>query len=363
MADNNRPKKILFFLNHPAHFHLFKFIIRRLREKDFDVIIYIVTKDVLEDLVKAEGWDYVNLFPKGRRSKVLPKVLSTALFMLLTQIKLFLKLLFNRVDLLIGSERTITHVGRMLFIPSLYVNEDDTISIDNYITYPFATKVIVPECCDRNRWNGKKITYNGNHELAYLRPEHFTPDEAVVRKFNPGMERYFILRLVSLTASHDIGKQGINDDFARRIIATLEEYGKVYITAERPLADEFERYRLPVAAYDIHHVMYFADLFIGDSLSMAMEASVLGTPSLRLNDFVGIISVLNEMDEDYELSYGFKTDQKEELIEKLKELLALQDIKDEWRQKRERLLNDKDDVVGFFVETIEKYANNRVIKN
>lgn len=353
---SNSSRKVLFFLNHPAHFHLFKNIITRLKADGVTVIIYIVTKDVLEDLLKAERWDYVNLFPRGRRSKRLPKVISTALYMVLTQIKLVWMLLFDRMDLMVGSERTITHAGIILFIPTLYVNEDDTISIDNYLTYPFATKVIVPECCDRDKWARKKLTYNGNHELAYLHPELFTPDESVVRAFNPDMKRYFILRLVSLTASHDVGKKGITDDFARELIQILGVHGRVYITSERELSAEFEAYRLQIDPSDMHHALAFADIFIGDSLSMAMEACVLGTPSLRLNDFVGIISVLNEMDDDYQLSFGFKSNQKQELIDKLKELIATKDLKSEWQKRRQRLLGDKDDVVDYFVKTIKEFA-------
>ena len=38
---------------------------------------------------------------------------------------------------------------------------------------------------------------------------------------------------------------------------------------------------------DIHHVMSFASIYIGDSQTMAAEAGVLGTPFIRFNDFVG----------------------------------------------------------------------------
>ena len=349
--------KILFFLNHPAHFHLFKHIIRILRERGHNVIVYIVTKDVLEDLVKAEGWAYINLLPKGRRSSVFPKIISLVFYMFLTQWKLFWRISRLNIDLLVGSERTITHVGVLLGIRSLYVNEDDTISIDNYMTYPFATKVIVPEVTDRDKWRGKKINYNGNHELAYLRPELFRPDDTIVKEFNPSGGKYFLLRFVSLTASHDMGKNGMDDAFARKVISLLEGYGKVYISSERSLSSEFAKYHLKVASQHIHSVLYFSHIFIGDSLSMAMEASVLGVPSVRINDFVGRISVLNEMDEDYGLAFGYKIAEKEQLLQKLKSLLETKDLRSQWNLKRERLLNEKEDVVKFFVKTIESFVS------
>ena len=60
---------VVFFLGHPAHFHLFKNVIKLLNQRGLNTPVYIVTKDVLEDLVKSAGWQYVNLFPEGRRSK------------------------------------------------------------------------------------------------------------------------------------------------------------------------------------------------------------------------------------------------------------------------------------------------------
>jgi Uncharacterized protein conserved in archaea len=60
-------KKILFYMGHPAHFHLFKNLIRMLKENGHSVAILIKTKDVLEQLLQSAGWEYVNINPKGRK--------------------------------------------------------------------------------------------------------------------------------------------------------------------------------------------------------------------------------------------------------------------------------------------------------
>ena len=61
--------RILFFIVHPSKFHLFKHTINTLKKEGHTVDLVIITKDVLENLVISEGWEYTNLFPEGRRSK------------------------------------------------------------------------------------------------------------------------------------------------------------------------------------------------------------------------------------------------------------------------------------------------------
>ena len=94
------------------------------------------------------------------------------------------------------------------------------------------------------------------------------------------------MRFVSLTAHHDAGIKGINTSIAKKIIELLEPYGDIYITSERPLESDFEKYRLAINPLDIHHIMSFSNMLIGDSQTMAAEAGVLGVPYIRFNDFL-----------------------------------------------------------------------------
>jgi predicted glycosyltransferase len=76
-------------------------------------------------------------------------------------------------------------------------------------------------------------------KLTCLHPRYFTPDEEVVAAFNPTKERYFIVKLVELKASHGVGKRGINDQVLRNIVSVLEKYRKTFISAERALPQIF----------------------------------------------------------------------------------------------------------------------------
>ena len=56
--------KCLFFLGHPAHFHLFKNIIKKLEEHGDETLVLIKSKDILEELCLNEGINFRNIYKK-----------------------------------------------------------------------------------------------------------------------------------------------------------------------------------------------------------------------------------------------------------------------------------------------------------
>lgn len=353
--SEEREVKILFFIVHPAKFHLFKHTINILKHRGHQIDTVIINKDVLEDLVISEGWDYANIFPEGRRKKKSPSFLSTCVSAGKTVWRLASYTKGKKYDLFITDDLLVV-IGKLKKIPTLLFQDDDVSVVpESAWLMKLCTKVVSPACSHMGRFKNKKIAYQGNHELAYLHPKYFAPDHNIVKTFNPDGKRYSILRLVSLTATHDRGKHGIINQQALKLISLLKNYGNVFITSERPLPPELEKYRICIDPEKIAHALAFADLFIGDSQTMTSEAAVLGTPSLRFNDFVGKISYLEEEEHRFGLTYGFPTNAFDDLYAKAKELLGRPDLKDEWSKRRDNLLNSYIDVTKFIVDLIEKY--------
>ena len=140
--------------------------------------------------------------------------------------------------------------------------------------------------------------------------------------------------------------------------------GDIYITSERPISDVLEQYRININPVDIHHVMSFASIYIGDSQTMAAEAAVLGVPFIRFNDFVGQISYLNELENKYKLGYGIGTDNVEKLYSKLEELLNMPNKAEEFLKRKNIMLSEKIDYASFLTWFIENYPNSlEIIKN
>lgn len=353
--------KVLFCLNHPAHYHLCKNTIANLKFDGHEVHILARPKDVLLDLLKNEQYDVLPI-KKGKTIIEKIKLNGPATRSMMDYIK---KL---KPDFVTGTGN-FQMVTRKFGIPTFLLAEDDVtlnwvLFLDSFMTYSGFTGILSPESCNNSVWEKKTVHYAGFHKLAYLHPNRFTPNKAVVEKYFSTEKPYFVLRLAKLNAYHDINASGINSEIAQHIINLLEPYGDVYITAERELEPQFEKYRLQIDPLDIHHLLAYATLYLGDSQSMAVEAAMLGTPSIRFNDFVGKIGVLKELDNKYGLSYGVKSNNPEKLYKTIEEILAMPNLREEFQQRRQKMLADKIDVTAFFTWFIENYPESlRIMKD
>lgn len=354
--------RILFYMGHPAHFHLFRNTILQLKSKGHRVIITSKKKDVLEDLLHEAGLEHHNLLAEGRADNKF----SIAWGMIKRDFRLFKLVQKLRPQLLVGTSVENSHIGRLLGIPVINVNEDDAHAVPHYarLSYPGATVVLSPVSCNNGKWEIKSIKYPGYHELAYLHPKVFIPDSGIVAKYLNPHEPYFLLRFAKLTAHHDSGVRGLSAELAQKIIGLLEPHGRVLISSERRLDGQFDRFRLNVHPLDMHHVMSFARIYIGDSQTMAAEAGVLGVPFIRYNDFVGRLGYLAELENDFNLGFGILPDKPKQLLESLGNLLAMNDMAHVFKQRRDYMLTQKIELSGFLCWFIENFPNSvNVVKS
>lgn len=315
--------------------------------------IIIKTKDILEELLESEHISYKNILAEGRKDTKLSMLMG----LLKRDWRLAQFVLKNRVDIMVGSEPSLAHVGKLFGIPSLIAVEDDTHVIPYFasITYPFTRTILSPDSCDIGKWSHKKIAYRGYQKLAYLHPNVFRPDTKIIEKLNCDGKKIYLLRLSKLSAHHDFGIKGIDKELLSGLVKMLSKNGRVFISAEQQPYPEFQEHHLDIDVNAMHHFLYYCDLFIGDSQSMAVEAAILGTPSIRFSDFAGRIGVLEELEHKYGLTYGIKTSEPEKLYAKIEELLRTPNLKEEWQKRRQKMLSGKIDVTAFMVWLIENY--------
>ena len=350
---------VLIQMSHPAHFHLYKNVAHNLMDDGHQVFILIKTKDILEDLLKASGLPYYNILKEAHRKSKLGIFWD----MLVRDWRMLRFVRKHHIDLLTGSTPEVAQVGWLTRKYRINTGEDDMriVPLFQKLAGPFIQTMLSPETCDNWKLESKTIKYAGFHKLAYLHPNQFTPDRKVVDKYFPSERPFFILRFAKLKAYHDVETKahGINTEIAQHLIDQLSPYGDVYITSERDLEPQFEKYRLHINPLDIHHLLAFAKLYIGDSQSMAVEAAMLGTPSLRFNDFAGKIGVLDELENKYGLTCGIPSSNPRQLYDKVEELLAMPDLYDVYQQRRQVMLSEKIDVTAFFTWFIENYPESR----
>jgi predicted glycosyltransferase len=347
--------KILIYLGHPAQYHFFKNIVKKLQEKH-DVRYLIKTKEVLEPLLKEDNVQYKNILPEGRK--------STKFGIVWGLVKRELKVLYEAVcfrpNLMLGTDPSLAHIGKLLRIPVLTVLEDDVQVIYDLakITFPFSTYIVAPDSCDCGKWNNKKIPYAGYMKLAYLHPNYFSGGS---KEKKEGNEKALI-RLSNLEAFHDKGINGFNEELLKQTIEKLEAADfKVQLSSEKIMNAFFDKYMLKINPSQMHKVLCNADILISDSQSMTMEAAMLGIPSIRYSDFSGRIGVLEELEHKYQLTFGVKPGNPGKLTHILDGLLSMGDIQEEFQIRRKKMLDDKIDVTMFFTWLIENFPESAKI--
>lgn len=344
-------KRFLFYLVHPAKFQFHKVQINTLKQKGHIVDIVINTKDILEDLIKEEGWEYTNIFPKSRKIKGVHVYIAAFISIFLTVWRLIKYTRGKKYDVFVGDLLSI--VGRIKGVAAFYATDDVLAAVpEQAIFFKTVKYIIAPEITDIGKYSSKKIAYRGYKALAHLHPNHFTPNESVLSSELRG-KPYFIIRCTGFGATHDIGKSGISDHVLQKLIPILEPHGQILITSERELPENLKKFNLKIRKNDITHYINYAQLFIGDSTTMCTEAAVLGTPAVEFDEYFYEIEQMLEIERKYQLIHCFRTHQINEFLAKITELVNTTDLKNIYQARRAKLLNETIDVSSFLIWLFE----------
>jgi predicted glycosyltransferase len=339
--------RFLFDMGHPAHVHLFKNTINKLKKDGHEIKITARDKEVTQALLAAYGFEYED------RGKIFTGILNKAFGMIRIDLKLIVIAKKFKPDLLIGvSNPYVAHVGTVLRKPVIIFHDTENVPMARFYIYPFVQAILTPIYFREPLDPKKHIKIQGFKEIAYLHPKYFSPDPHVLKELGllPD-ERFIIVRFVSWDATHDIGQQGISDKIG--VIKTLENYGRVILSSEGDTPSEMKKYLMNGSPEKMHDLLSYASLYIGEGATMATEAAVLGTPSIFVSSLAGRFGNLIELEERYHLLYSF-TDANRAL-KKAVDILENSKSKEDWVVKRERLLKEKIDVTAFMVWFIENY--------
>lgn len=354
--------RILVDINHPAHVHLLRNVYYELVNHKHEIIVTCKDIPAAQALLDLYHIPYINI---GHKDDSLAK---KGIDQLIYDWRIWKLVRKHSINLGIGSSINIAHVSKFCKMDSIILDDDDDEVEPLFAKYahPFADAVLSPQ--DTPRTTKKVIYYPAYHELAYLHPNRFVPDPSVLDDAGIHYERdasgnvenvepYFVMRFNAFKAHHDVGVVGLTIENKRRMVQLLSQHGKVFITTERNIDDEFLPYQLRVPQDKVHSLLYYATMFVGDSQTMTSEAAVLGTPSIRCNTFVGRIHYLEEEEHRYALTYGFRPENSEAMFRRVEELLAKGNaaLKAEWANKRALLLQEKIDYTTFLTWFIENY--------
>mgnify|MGYP000695880577 CR=1 FL=1 len=341
--------RILFEITHPAHVHLFRYPINILQSTGANIKVTSREKGVTTSLLDSYGINHRTLSSASSTYSLTSEWITRVSRLLSTVYS------FNP-DVIVGRFNPAAAVAStMAGCP--YIMFEDTEKSHKMIfslTYRMSNIIHTPEGFNQNL-GPKQTSYPGFHELAYLHPNRFDPDSSILEQHDikPG-DRFSLIRFVGWEAHHDKNESGFSQKDRLRLVSLLSEYGEVYITSEGELPDDLAKYQLPIPPEHIHHLLYYSDIFVGDSQTMACEAGILGTPAIRYNSLAGGTSQHGGIQDELEREYGliYSTDNIGESFAKIKEIIGNSRKEEIWQIRRKNLINDKIDVTHYITNSI-----------
>jgi predicted glycosyltransferase len=261
---------------HYPHVNFYKHAIEVLREKNIDVKVIIRPRGKLVSIFQKECPNVLFVLIGEHRKTIFGKMAD-----LIERDIAFLKYL-NKINFDVGTgfgSESIAHTTRFFGKPSVLFGDDIEYKLGHYLGHYLATRDVRPKCVPTQGKN--LLKYNGFKELAYLHPNHFTPNKKVLESYNLNPYEYVFIREVSSASLNyrraEIGKLS-------KILDYLKEMDlKILLSIEdKLLIDLFKDHCiiLKEPVEDIHSLLHFAAITISSGDSMARESCLVGTPAI-----------------------------------------------------------------------------------
>jgi predicted glycosyltransferase len=340
--------RVLVTIQHPAHVHFFRNAVSELRSAGHEVHVFARRNEVTVDLLETYGIEHAVLAGESDSLGKLAVVQATYEARLLQRARR----LDPDVMAAIGGV-AVSHVAKLVGARSVVFYDTEHATIIRRLAYPFADEVCTPDCYTGHVGSGH-TTYPGYHELAYLHPDRYSPDDSVLADEGlAGTDTLAICRFSSWDSSHDLGQGGFDDP--ADVVEHLHDVGAtVRLTSETDLPPDLERFRLSVAPERMHDLLYHADLYVGEGATTAAEAAILGTPAVYVNTLT--MGYTTELEERYGLLFQHDGPNRHvEGILRARELAANCDGR-RWERRRDRLLSEKHDTTEVVLDRLLRPA-------
>jgi len=339
--------RIILDVNHPGDVHFIKNLYFDLIDEGHEVLVTASKKPLTYELLDEFSIPYIALGSYGESN------LSKAINLIWLDFKMLILCLSKRPNAMMGTVAfRIAHIGWLLRIRNYCFDDTQHATEQIKLISPFAHRMLTAPNYIHD-FGKKHIRYEGYHELAYLHPNYFKPNEDILELLGVSKgEIYTIIRFVAWNATHDKGMdKGFTDENKINAVNELERFGKVFITSEKGLPGEIADRAIKIPVSRIHDAIAFSSLVFGESSTMCSEASCLGIPSVYIDDEGRCYT--DEQESKYSLVSNFKIHEQLNAIDKARQILQNYSINRlKYKESRIALLQDKIDMTAFQKELL-----------
>ena len=342
--------KILIDIGHPAHVHYFKNFILQTIKSGNQVLIVARDKEVTLDLLRYYDLSYKN------RGKGGSSFLDKLIYFPIAIFNFFVYSFKFKPDYYLSFASPYLPIVSWFFNkPLITVDDTEHDNLTHSIYKPFSSLILTPSFFQKDLGD-KHVKINTIFELGSLHPTVFKPNKDFSRKLKANGEKYAFLRFVEWNATHDLNEKGFSLKLKEKIVNKLSKHMKVYISSEGELPKNLDRFRIKISPEQIHDMLHFAEIFIGDSGTMTVEAALLGTPAIMFSSTAKKLGNFISLRDKHSLL--ILCDKEIELTNSIKKLFDNKNSKKNWNLKPKKFINTKINFTEFLLWLFNNYDEN-----
>jgi len=344
MNQQNRTKRVLFDLNHPADFHFFKHLMNHLLNQDYTLCVVARDKECLHLLLDDAGIPYQS---RGTGKHTL---LGKYLYAMIILLRLFSIMLRFRPGVTMSlSSPYLALLSRFLRIPC--ITYDDTDLNPRLLPLIRLSKFVFSPSSYPHHFHPGHFHLPAFKELAYLHPSLFQ-----MKKERDGA----FFRVTRTDSVHHSRESHLDLDLLMNKIHQLNSKMGLILSSEIPADQNLHHAIRSASPTQIHRELAGCRVFWGNSATMAAEAAVLGIPAV----FVGSekFAYIKEL-EDIGLLFHYVPENLEDSLNKLDSLLAGDPPQDDFTERKSQLLQEKLNLTPFMAWFVEQLPGSaRILK-
>ena len=280
--------KVLIDVNHPAHVHYFRNLIKIMTTHGHEFIV--VNRD---DQMINELLDYYNIKHVVRNKRPEKKNSLISLYYLMGCIWACIKATLKyRPNIYLGFGSSAASITALLFRkPCVLLDDTEHNKLNHKLYMPGASVVLTPFYYNIDL-GAKQLRFNAYVEQLYMHSHYFTKNEATINEQGVHSEEYILVRYIAYDAHHDKDVKPLNNEQKKEIIRLLKQKYQVLLSMEKNSQDEFyEPYLVHFSPEKMHDIEAGAKFLVTEGATMASEAFVNGVPYIYLNPLpVGYIN-------------------------------------------------------------------------
>lgn len=251
-------------------------------------------------------------------------------------------------DVLLSHGGVYTALTSVLYRTTSVTTEDtEGAKMSHWISKRTSNYILTPEVFEINL-GPNQMKFNSYMEYAYLHSNYFERNRNILEKYNLDKGKFVIVRFVDWTAHHDFDVDTLSYQDKIHIVSEIAKKRRVVLSFETSIPEELRKYAIKINPEDLHHLLAFASLYIGEGATTASEASILGTPAIYMNPMQ--VCYCRDQEENYDLSFNLTN--RDKILSKAHELLDLP--KDLFKKRAKQMQKDKINTTEFLDNFLRK---------